>query len=44
MGFEYQINEIIFNKLMPKNRETIMLSATFPKSIQILSKSYLKND
>jgi ATP-dependent RNA helicase DDX3X len=40
MGFELQINEIIHK--MPKNRETIMLSATFPKSIQTLSKSYLK--
>lgn len=41
MGFEQQINEIIHK--LPKNKETIMLSATFPKSIQVLSKSYLKN-
>lgn len=44
MGFEKQINEIIYDKEMIKDRETIMLSATFPKSIQTLSKSYLKNE
>ncbi|ODV58739.1 DEAD-domain-containing protein [Ascoidea rubescens DSM 1968] len=45
MGFEPQIRNIIQNNDMPDvlNRTTLMFSATFPKDIQLLAKSFLKN-
>lgn len=41
MGFGVQINEII--KYIPEERQTILFSATLPKSIVKLSKKYLKD-
>ena len=41
MGFGIQIDQIL--KFMPKERQTLMFSATFPKNIITLSKKYLKN-
>ncbi len=44
MGFEPQIRDIVERKNMPNNscRQTLMFSATFPKSVQILAKQFLK--
>lgn len=46
MGFEPQIREIIesFNMPPPSDRQTLMFSATFPKEIQRLARSFLKKD
>ncbi len=34
MGFEPHIREIVEKRDMPKERQTIMFSATFPKTIR----------
>lgn len=41
MGFAPQIDEILKN--LPKERQTLMFSATFPEGIIRLSRSYLNN-
>jgi len=41
MGFGVQLDKII--KHLPKNRQTLMFSATLPKGIVALSSKYLKN-
>jgi superfamily II DNA/RNA helicase len=41
MGFEPQIRSII--RQLPKDHQTLMFSATWPKSVQNLAQSYLKN-
>ncbi|MDR1026262.1 MAG: DEAD/DEAH box helicase [Lactobacillus sp.] len=41
MGFGIQLNEIA--KFLPKERQTLMFSATLPKNITALSKKYLNN-
>lgn len=41
MGFTVQIDRIV--KFMPKERQTLMFSATLPKNILKMSESYLKN-
>jgi ATP-dependent RNA helicase DDX3X len=43
MGFEDQIRQIIDEEDMPKNRQTLMFSATFPKEIQQLAADFLDN-
>ena len=43
MGFEPQIREIVQQKNMPINRQTLMFSATFQKQIQMLAKDFLNN-
>ena len=44
MGFEPQIRRIVEGEDMPdvQNRQTLMFSATFPKEIQMLARSFLK--
>jgi superfamily II DNA/RNA helicase len=41
MGFEPQIREIVQQKNMPQNRQTLLFSATFPKQIQMMAKDFL---
>lgn len=41
MGFGIQLNEIV--KYLPKERQTLMFSATMPKNIMELSRKYLKS-
>ncbi len=41
MGFSIQLDEIF--KYMPKERQTLMFSATLPKNIMKMSENYLKN-
>lgn len=41
MGFEKEIRAIM--KVLPSKRQTALFSATFPESIQALSKSYQRN-
>ncbi len=43
MGFEDQINQIVFESSMPskEDRQTLMFSATFPDSIQRLAQDFL---
>ncbi|EJT51224.1 ATP-dependent RNA helicase ded1 [Trichosporon asahii var. asahii CBS 2479] len=45
MGFEPQIRRIVEGEDMPdvQNRQTLMFSATFPKEIQMLARSFLKD-
>jgi ATP-dependent RNA helicase DDX3X len=45
MGFEPQIRQIVQKEDMPgpTNRQTLMFSATFPKTIQTLAKEFLDN-
>lgn len=45
MGFEPQIRQIVQNTQMPSvtERQTLMFSATFPRDIQILAQSFLKD-
>ncbi len=43
MGFEPQIRDIVERKDMPRKRQTLMFSATFPKQIQGLAKDFLHN-
>lgn len=42
LGFEETIQEI--SKSLPKQRQTVMFSATWPISIQELAKTYLRSD
>ncbi|CAO3592741.1 unnamed protein product [Absidia cylindrospora] len=44
MGFEGTIREIVEGKGMPKDRQTLMYSATFPREIRILAKDFLRPD
>lgn len=37
MGFEQQIRTILENEDMPQQRDTVMVSATFPKTMQMLA-------
>lgn len=41
MGFGIQLEEIV--KFLPKEKQTLMFSATMPKNIMSLSRKYLKN-
>jgi ATP-dependent RNA helicase DbpA len=41
MGFEEDMKNILAE--IPKNRQTVFFSATFPKSIEALSRSYQRN-
>lgn len=41
MGFIHDIKKIV--KLVPKNRQTLLFSATMPKAIRELADSFLKN-
>ncbi|BEI93426.1 uncharacterized protein CcaverHIS019_0510540 [Cutaneotrichosporon cavernicola] len=45
MGFEPQIRRIVEGEDMPgvQDRQTLMFSATFPKEIQVLARSFLKD-
>lgn len=43
MGFEPQIRQIVDDSDMPKDRQTSMFSATFPKEIQELASDFLKD-
>ena len=42
LGFGIQLEEI--NKFLPKQRQTLMFSATLPNNIQSLAAKYLKNE
>jgi ATP-dependent RNA helicase DDX3X len=42
MGFEPQIRRIVEQEDMPKSRQTLMFSATFPRNMQILAQDFLK--
>jgi len=44
MGFEQDIRKIVERSGMPRERKTFMFSATFPKAIQKLAKSFMKRD
>jgi len=44
MGFEDAIRDIVENWKMPRNRQTMMFSATFPREIQQMANSYLHRD
>jgi ATP-dependent RNA helicase DDX3X len=41
MGFLPQLRQIVNGKDMPKERETVMFSATFPKEIRVLANDFL---
>mmetsp|Transcript_6684 Transcript_6684/g.10419 ORF Transcript_6684/g.10419 Transcript_6684/m.10419 type:complete len:623 (+) Transcript_6684:178-2046(+) len=43
MGFEPQIRRIVEQEDMPRERQTFMFSATFPKEIQRLAADFLDN-
>ncbi|GBG30085.1 ATP-dependent RNA helicase DED1 [Hondaea fermentalgiana] len=43
MGFEPQIRRIVEMEDMPRDRQTFMFSATFPKEIQRLASDFLDN-
>jgi|GEM_PF-630900 len=43
MGFEPQIRRIVEQEDMPRDRQTFMFSATFPKEIQRLASDFLDN-
>lgn len=43
MGFIPQIRSIICGKDMPKERDTVMFSATFPKEIRQLASEFMTN-
>lgn len=45
MGFEPQIRKIVEQENMPGvgNRQTMMFSATFPKKVQELARTFLEN-
>ena len=44
MGFEPQIRAIVEQRDMPKERRTVMFSATFPKQIRTLATDFLAKD
>ncbi|KAJ3241671.1 DEAD-box ATP-dependent RNA helicase [Chytriomyces hyalinus] len=41
MGFEPQIRRIVEQEKMPRERQTLMFSATFPRDIQVLARDFL---
>jgi ATP-dependent RNA helicase DDX3X len=41
MGFEPQIRRLVEQEDMPKSRQTLMFSATFPRNIQMLARDFL---
>jgi len=43
MGFEPQIRRIVEEEDMPRERQTFMFSATFPREIQRLAADFMKN-
>ncbi|RKO91717.1 P-loop containing nucleoside triphosphate hydrolase protein [Blyttiomyces helicus] len=43
MGFEPQIRRIVEEEDMPRSRQTLLFSATFPREIQILAKDFLRS-
>ena len=43
MGFEQQIRTILENEDMPQRRDTVMVSATFPKTMQMLAGQFMSN-
>lgn len=43
MGFEPQIRKIVQKLNMPKSRQTIMTSATFPPDVQHLAQDFMQN-
>ena len=44
MGFEPQIRQIVEREGVPRRRQTLMFSATFPKEIQRLASDFLADD
>jgi len=44
MGFEPQIRRIVEQRDMPKKRQTLMFSATFPEPIQKLARDFMGRD
>ncbi|KAJ3054461.1 DEAD-box ATP-dependent RNA helicase, partial [Rhizophlyctis rosea] len=44
MGFEPSIRRIVEEEGMPETRQTLLFSATFPREIQILAMSFLKQN
>jgi ATP-dependent RNA helicase DDX3X len=44
IGFGPQINDIVDDPLMPKDHQTVMFSATYPREIQDLARNYLRPD
>lgn len=44
MGFEAVIRALISKKGMPQNRQTLLFSATFPRSIRVLARDFLRPD
>ncbi|KAJ3267228.1 DEAD-box ATP-dependent RNA helicase [Chytriomyces hyalinus] len=43
MGFEPQIRRIVEQEKMPRERQTLMFSATFPRDIQVLARDFLND-
>lgn len=43
MGFEPQIRAIVQKLGMPKNRQTVMTSATFPPDVQVMARDFLRS-
>ncbi|KAJ3297591.1 DEAD-box ATP-dependent RNA helicase [Borealophlyctis nickersoniae] len=43
MGFEPQIRRIVEEEGMPRQRQTLLFSATFPRQIQALATDFLQN-
>jgi ATP-dependent RNA helicase DDX3X len=43
MGFEPQIRRIVEQEDMPRERQTFMFSATFPREIQRLASDFLRD-
>ncbi|KAI8081726.1 ATP-dependent RNA helicase DED1 [Halteromyces radiatus] len=44
MGFERTIRNIVERHDLPKDRQTLLYSATFPKEIQLLARDFLRPD
>ena len=46
MGFEHQMNDIVFNSQMPdkNNRVNYMFSATIPKNVIEISKKFMRDE
>ncbi|GMI48212.1 hypothetical protein TrCOL_g9158 [Triparma columacea] len=44
MGFEPQLRRIVQNSTLPRDRQTLMFSATFADNVQKVAQSYLKPD
>ncbi|CAD7934704.1 unnamed protein product [Amoebophrya sp. A25] len=43
IGFEPQIRSIVQKRGMPKSRQTLMTSATFPEGVQFLAQDFLRD-